>query len=183
MAGRNTSNILTLQNHKKQQNTWIPLVSNQRETLESHFLRASAFWLYKYQPSPLQSLWVSTFMAERETEGASYWPHKTPSLSHWSSFIHWLTSLGTGSLDQSDARGFLERSSPAQKRHIPMFSSPLAKLTDWGFWQHMFTETYLFQSLFIHWRFTDNVCSFPALLPQLGAAHTLLYSATGAVWV
>lgn len=64
--GQHVESILTVKNHKKQQNSRIPLISNQRETLKSHFLKASMFWLYKYLSSPLQSLWVSAFIAQDE---------------------------------------------------------------------------------------------------------------------
>ena len=116
-----------------------PTRERDRETLESHFLKASVFWLYKYQPSPLPSLWVSTFIAEREaeTQSASYWHHKTPSLSHWSSFIQWRTGVGSSSFYQSETRG-LGEDVTAPKRPIQMFSPPFARLTEIpAFWQQI----------------------------------------------
>lgn len=150
--------------HTHTQKGWIPLISNQRGTLESHFLGACVSWLYKSLPSPLLSLWVSRFMAEGETEGASYWHYKTPSLSHWSSFIHWLTGPGNRQPPSIRGEGASEGSSPPRKKDSQMFSSPFAKLTDCSSWRQMFTENYLFSSyrLFIHSRVSDNVCSFPA---------------------
>lgn len=42
-------------------NGWIPLISAQRDSrIPNFFYRASVFWLYKYQPGPLQSLWAFT---------------------------------------------------------------------------------------------------------------------------
>lgn len=105
-------------------------------------------------------------MEEREMEGESYWHHKTPSLSHWSSFIHWLTGLGTSSLDQSETRGFREVVTVPEKT-VQCFHFA----TDWSFWQ-MCAEIFLIFFLFIHSRLTDNVCRFSALLLQLGAARS-----------
>lgn len=102
--------------HTHTQKGWIPLISNQRGTLESHFLGACVSWLYKSLPSPLPSLWVSRFMAEGETEGASYWHYKTPSLSHWSSFIHWLTGPGNRQPPSIRGEGASEGSSPPRKK-------------------------------------------------------------------
>lgn len=64
--GRHVESNLTMQNHKNRQNGWIPLISKPRETLESHFLRASVFWLCKCQP---KSITESLSIYGREGDG------------------------------------------------------------------------------------------------------------------
>lgn len=133
---------------KSSRKSWTLFISNQTHTSESRFLRASMFWLYKYQPSPLLSLWMSMFTAERERQRASYWHHKTPSLSHWSSFIHWLTGLGTSSLYQSETRGFREVVTAPEKTQSNVFISicqvnRLEVLAADVHWEIFFSNTYV----------------------------------------
>ncbi len=131
-----------------------------RETQESHFLRASVFWLHKYQPHPTVS--VKTFMAEGETVRASYWHHKTPSLSHWSSFIHWQTGLGTSSLHQSETRGLSEVVTIPEKTLSEVFISICKtnrlELLTADVHREYFILIYIYQ-------LKVNVCSFSSTAP------------------
>lgn len=162
--GQHVESIIAVKNHKKQQNSRIPLISSQRETLESHFFKASMFRLYKYQSSPLQSLWVSAFIAQDERRRE----HLTGTIKRHHChgkflFFHWSGHQQRLLIrDEVLHRGHHH----SRKDTFKWFHLHSPRLHTNSFWHHMFTE-----NNFCHiYLYAKYVCSLSL------AAHFLLYS-------